>query len=62
MDGYTSSFGWRTHPIGGISRQHRGADIANSIGTPIVSAGDGVVSYAGPLGTYGNVIMVTHSY
>lgn len=56
---YTSSFGWRT--LGGISRQHRGADIANSIGTPVVSAADGVVSYAGPLSTYGNVVMITHS-
>ena len=42
-------------------RQHRGADIANSTGTSVVSAGDGVVSHAGPMGTYGNVIMVTHS-
>jgi murein DD-endopeptidase MepM/ murein hydrolase activator NlpD len=58
---YTSSFGWRMHPIYGTSRQHRGADIANSVGTSIVSAGDGVVSHAGPMGTYGNVIMVTHS-
>jgi len=55
---YTSSFGWRS--LGGISRQHRGADIANSIGTPIVSAADGVVSYAGTLGSYGNLVMVTH--
>lgn len=59
---YTSSFGWRMHPIYGTSRQHRGADIANSTGTPVVSAGDGVVSHAGPMGTYGNVIMVTHSF
>ena len=55
---YTSSFGWRS--LGGISRQHRGSDIANSIGTPIVSAADGIVSYAGTLGTYGNLVMVTH--
>ncbi|KAA0967088.1 peptidoglycan DD-metalloendopeptidase family protein [Sporosarcina sp. ANT_H38] len=59
---YTSSFGWRTHPIYGTQRQHRGADIANSTGTTVVSAGDGVVSHAGPMGTYGNVIMVTHSF
>jgi murein DD-endopeptidase MepM/ murein hydrolase activator NlpD len=58
---YTSSFGWRTHPIYGTSRQHRGADIANSIGTSVVAAANGVVSHAGPMGTYGNVIMVTHS-
>ncbi|WP_342510060.1 peptidoglycan DD-metalloendopeptidase family protein [Sporosarcina sp. FSL K6-2383] len=55
---FTSSFGWRS--LGGISRQHRGADIANSVGTPIVSAADGIVSYAGSLGTYGNLVMVTH--
>ncbi|MER2089475.1 MAG: peptidoglycan DD-metalloendopeptidase family protein, partial [Sporosarcina sp.] len=58
---YTSSFGWRTHPIYGTKRQHRGADIANSTGTPVVAAGDGIVSHAGPMGTYGNVIMITHS-
>ncbi|MFC5588707.1 murein hydrolase activator EnvC family protein [Sporosarcina soli] len=58
---YTSAFGWRTHPIYGTKRQHRGADIANSTGTPVYAAGDGVVSHAGPMGTYGNVIMITHS-
>lgn len=58
---FTSSFGWRIHPISGTKRQHRGSDIANSIGTPVVSAGEGIVSYAGTMGTYGNVIMVTHS-
>lgn len=56
----TSSFGWRTHPIHGTKRQHRGADIANSIGTTVVSAGDGVVSRASFHSTYGNHIMITH--
>ncbi|MDN4606836.1 murein hydrolase activator EnvC family protein [Sporosarcina highlanderae] len=57
----SSHFGWRVHPIFKTKRQHRGTDIANSIGTPVVSAADGVVSYAGQMGGYGNVIMVTHS-
>ena len=57
----TSSFGWRNHPIYHTQRQHRGADIANSTGTPVVSAGDGIVSYAGPMSTLGNFITVTHS-
>lgn len=55
----TSPFGWRN--IGSGNEFHYGIDIANSSGTPIVSAGDGVVSYASALSTYGNVIMVTHS-
>ncbi|QTD43548.1 peptidoglycan DD-metalloendopeptidase family protein [Sporosarcina sp. Te-1] len=58
---FTSSFGWRTHPIFGTKRQHRGVDIANSIGTPVVAAADGVVSYAGKMGGLGNCVMITHS-
>lgn len=55
----TSPFGWRN--IGYGREFHYGVDIANSSGTPIVAAADGVVSYASALSTYGNVIMVTHS-
>ena len=55
----TSPFGWRN--IGSGNEFHYGIDIANSSGTTIVAAGDGVVSYASALSTYGNVIMVTHS-
>lgn len=58
---FTSGFGGRVHPITGVYKEHRGQDIANSVGTPIYAAGDGVVSYAGSMGTYGNVIMITHS-
>ena len=58
---FTSSFGWRTHPIHGDQRQHRGVDIANATGTPIVAAADGVVSSAGPMGGLGNAVFITHS-
>lgn len=57
----TSGYGYRVHPIYGTGKMHYGVDFANSTGTPVVSAADGVVSYASPLSTYGNVIMVTHS-
>lgn len=57
---FTSGFGGRDiGPIG--SKNHLGIDIANSIGTPVVSAADGVVSYVGSMNGYGNVVMVTHS-
>lgn len=56
---FTSKFGWRD--IGFGQAFHYGIDIANVTGTPIVSAADGIVSYAGWMNGYGNVIMVTHS-
>ncbi len=58
---FTSGFGWRKHPIQGVMKQHRGIDIANSVGTPVVAASDGVVSKAGWMAGFGNVIMITHS-
>lgn len=57
---FTSGYGRRNiGPIG--SKNHLGVDIANSIGTPVVAAADGVVSYASRMGGYGNVVMVTHN-
>jgi murein DD-endopeptidase MepM/ murein hydrolase activator NlpD len=56
---FSSTYGARN--IGSGNEFHYGSDIANSVGTPVVSAADGIISHAGPMGTYGNVIMVTHS-
>lgn len=58
---YTSPYGVRIHPITGERKMHYGIDLANSTGTPVVAAADGVVSYAAPLSTFGNVVMITHS-
>lgn len=58
---FTSGFGWRMHPIKKQRLQHRGIDIANSPGTPIVAAADGVVSSARSMGGLGNAIFITHS-
>lgn len=54
----SSPFGWRN--IGYGREFHYGIDIANGQGTAIVASNDGVVSYAGALSTYGNVVMITH--
>ena len=56
---FTSAFGWRN--IGAGNEFHLGIDIANAIGTPIVSSATGVVSYSGTMSGYGKVMMVTHS-
>jgi murein DD-endopeptidase MepM/ murein hydrolase activator NlpD len=50
----TSGFGYRW------GRLHAGVDIAAPIGTPIYAAKGGVVSYAGVMGGYGNIIVVDH--
>ena len=56
-----SDYGPRTHPIHGDVRQHHGVDMAAPTGTPIRSFADGTVTFAGPRGGYGNVVIVQHA-
>ncbi|MCW8885893.1 MAG: peptidoglycan DD-metalloendopeptidase family protein, partial [Motiliproteus sp.] len=48
----------RRHPIFKTKRPHRGVDYASPTGTPIKSAGDGKVIFAGRKGGYGKVVIV----
>ncbi|KFN49595.1 peptidoglycan DD-metalloendopeptidase family protein [Arenimonas composti] len=50
----------RRHPILGTVRAHRGVDYAASPGTPIMSAGDGRVSFVGWQNGYGRTVVVDH--
>ena len=57
----TSYYGVREHPIQGIVKEHTGLDIGNTpLGAPVVAAAEGVVTYAGWLGGYGNCVMINH--
>lgn len=56
----TSPFGYRIHPTLGISRLHTGVDLGAPTGAPIYAAKAGVVAYAGRMGSYGNLIIVSH--
>lgn len=50
----------RLHPIYKTKRPHRGVDYAAPRGTPIMAAGDGIVTFAGQKTGYGNVVIIKH--
>lgn len=58
----TSDFGKRLDPYTAKRVVHRGIDIANRPGTPVIAPADGVVVFAGTEGGYGKVVMVDHGY
>jgi murein DD-endopeptidase MepM/ murein hydrolase activator NlpD len=58
----TAGFGPRLSPFTGRKQMHEGVDISNTVGTPIIAPADGVVTYTGPLGGFGNVVSVDHGH
>jgi len=57
----SSPFGERVHPVTGKHKHHDGVDLSAAEGTPIRAAEEGVVSFAGRQGGYGNVVIVDHA-
>jgi len=57
----TSAFGWRIHPISGLSSFHSGIDLGAETGTPILAADTGKVTIADWLGGYGLSVLLEHS-
>ena len=61
--GYLSSvFGYRFNPYSGARTFHAGIDIANSLGTPVYAPADGLVTFTGVLGGFGQVLRIDHGY
>lgn len=56
----SSSFGYRVDPFSGTRTQHKGMDIPGPLNTPVYAAKQGVVTFAGYSGGYGNLVIVRH--
>jgi murein DD-endopeptidase MepM/ murein hydrolase activator NlpD len=57
----SSRFGGRFHPILNRWRNHQGTDYAAAWGTPVRATADGIVTFAGREGGYGNLIEIRHA-
>lgn len=57
----SSKFGKRKHPILGYTKMHKGVDFAAPRGTPIMAAGDGVITHIGHQGAYGKFVQIRHN-
>jgi murein DD-endopeptidase MepM/ murein hydrolase activator NlpD len=55
-----SKFGVRVDPINGAIAMHEGIDFAAEVGTPIVAAAGGVVTFASFHRQYGNMVEIDH--
>lgn len=59
----TSTFGTRKNPFNKrTSEFHNGVDIAGKYGSPIMAAGDGIVTFAGWKGSWGRLVVISHGY
>ncbi len=56
----SSGFGYRSDPFTGAGAMHAGLDFRGPIGTPILAAAPGRVSFVGTKSGYGNVVEVDH--
>ena len=58
----SSRFGYRESPFTGRREFHRGLDIANRSGTPIIAPADGLVTFASKKGLMGYMVTIDHGF
>lgn len=57
----SSRFGFRSHPVLGRQKMHKGVDYTAPKGTPIVTVADGQIEFVGRQNGYGKVVVVRHN-
>lgn len=58
----SSTFGYRVSPFTSVKKMHEGLDIAAPRGTEVLAPADGVVTFNGVKGAYGNLLVLDHGY
>lgn len=58
----TSVFGFRTHPLTGLSQMHEGLDIANRVGIAIIAPASGIVSGIETDQLFGEIVVISHGF
>lgn len=59
---FSSSFGYRMHPIYKTVKLHAGMDFSGAIGTPIYATGNGTVAFAELHNGYGKCVEIDHGF
>jgi murein DD-endopeptidase MepM/ murein hydrolase activator NlpD len=58
----SSPYGLRSDPFTGEPEMHRGVDIANRFGAPVLAAGRGIVIFSGKTPDFGNMVIIDHGF
>ena len=62
MGKVSSFFGTRDDPFHGHKANHMGLDIAAAAGTPVYAMQEGVITFSGTKGGYGNCVKIDHFF
>ena len=57
----SSLYGTRDHPVLGYERMHKGLDFAAPKGTPVLAAGDGIITQQAHKKTFGKYVRIRHN-